>query len=157
MESCLILVSALTFGIVMKLKEGAIILAPPKHNSLTHLQDMDRYPKDNYDKSSDINECNHIIGQSMCVGTEEGGMCHNLAGSYNCSCAKGYVGDGFTYGTGYKSWSSNRLVFLAIIGVKDLRKQNILFAKSFLRRLHKSRGFREQYPDFLAGALFTVT
>ncbi|GLJ50454.1 hypothetical protein SUGI_1075050 [Cryptomeria japonica] len=24
-------------------------------------------------------------------------------------------------------------------GVKDLRKQNILFAKSFLRRLHKSR------------------
>ncbi|GLJ50341.1 hypothetical protein SUGI_1072360 [Cryptomeria japonica] len=25
------------------------------------------------------------------------------------------------------------------IGVKDLRKQNILFAQSFLRRLHKSR------------------
>ncbi|GLJ49386.1 hypothetical protein SUGI_1045000 [Cryptomeria japonica] len=40
--------------------------------------------------------------------------------------------------------------------VKDLRKQNILFAKSFLRRLHKSRGLREQYPDFFAGALFTT-
>ncbi|GLJ24427.1 hypothetical protein SUGI_0466430 [Cryptomeria japonica] len=64
---------------------------------------------------TDINECDHIIGRSMCVGTEEGGMCHNLAGSYNCSCANGYVGDGFTFGTGCKSTISNRIVFTAII------------------------------------------
>ncbi|GLJ24426.1 hypothetical protein SUGI_0466420 [Cryptomeria japonica] len=65
---------------------------------------------------TDINECDNIIGRSMCVGTEEGGMCHNLAGSYNCSCARGFVGDGFIFGTGCKSTSSNRLVFHAIIG-----------------------------------------
>ncbi|GLJ24422.1 hypothetical protein SUGI_0466360 [Cryptomeria japonica] len=58
-------------------------------------------PNDNDDESSDINECN--TNRSMCVGVEQGGLCFNLVGSYNCSCTNGYVGDDFTNGTGCKS------------------------------------------------------
>ncbi|GLJ24112.1 hypothetical protein SUGI_0459910 [Cryptomeria japonica] len=62
----------------------------------------------------DENECTHKES-NKCVGREEGGICHNLAGSYNCSCAKGYKGDGFHNGTRCVSKSSNYLK-LAIIG-----------------------------------------
>ncbi|GLJ24439.1 hypothetical protein SUGI_0466700 [Cryptomeria japonica] len=64
---------------------------------------------------TDINECSQT-NSNVCVGAEQGGICHNLAGSYNCSCIKGYVGDGFTNGTGCKSTSSNQLLFPTIIG-----------------------------------------
>ncbi|GLJ24113.1 hypothetical protein SUGI_0459930 [Cryptomeria japonica] len=62
----------------------------------------------------DINECSRKE-LNMCVGAEEGGLCHNFAGSYNCSCAKGYKGDGFHNGTRCVSKSSNYLK-LAIVG-----------------------------------------
>ncbi|XP_057869847.1 wall-associated receptor kinase 2 [Cryptomeria japonica] len=63
---------------------------------------------------TDINECRNKW-TSWCVAAEEGGICHNLAGSYNCSCTKGYVGDGFRNGTGCMSTNVNRLVFPVII------------------------------------------
>ncbi|GLJ24132.1 hypothetical protein SUGI_0460330 [Cryptomeria japonica] len=36
---------------------------------------------------------------NMCGGAEDGGICLNLRGSYNCSCAYRYMGDGFQNGT----------------------------------------------------------
>ncbi|GLJ24129.1 hypothetical protein SUGI_0460290 [Cryptomeria japonica] len=42
---------------------------------------------------TDIDECSDKE-LNMCVGADEGGICHNLGGSYNCSCANAYMGDG---------------------------------------------------------------
>ena len=38
----------------------------------------------------DVNECES--GSHNC---SENGVCHNVPGGYNCSCAAGYIGDGF--------------------------------------------------------------
>ncbi|GLJ24092.1 hypothetical protein SUGI_0459420 [Cryptomeria japonica] len=43
---------------------------------------------------TDIDECSNR-SLNACVEPSKGGVCHNFAGSYNCSCAKGYTGDGF--------------------------------------------------------------
>ncbi|XP_057855883.2 wall-associated receptor kinase 17-like [Cryptomeria japonica] len=135
----LLMVSALTggsaFRIVPWLNQLQIILALPKQNALTPLPEKDMYadvfldmkdmvtskaqivqafnPSD--DDCSDINECSDRK-LNMCVGAEGGGICLNSVGSYNCSCVKGYEGDGFRNGTRCIYTSSNRAVFPAIIG-----------------------------------------
>lgn len=38
----------------------------------------------------DVDECNHINDCS------EHAQCNNTAGSYNCTCKEGYLGDGYT-------------------------------------------------------------
>ncbi|GLJ23197.1 hypothetical protein SUGI_0438250 [Cryptomeria japonica] len=71
---------------------------------------------------ADIDECSHT-NWNICVGAEEGGVCHNLIGSYSCSCAKGYKGDGLGNGTRCVSKRSNSLksgiivFFSSIVGV----------------------------------------
>ncbi|GLJ24130.1 hypothetical protein SUGI_0460310 [Cryptomeria japonica] len=64
---------------------------------------------------TDIDECSDKK-LNMCVGAEEGGICHNLAGSYNCSCANTYMGDGFRNGTKCVSPQSKNTLKSGIIG-----------------------------------------
>ncbi|GLJ24133.1 hypothetical protein SUGI_0460340 [Cryptomeria japonica] len=63
----------------------------------------------------DIDECSDKT-LNMCVGQEEGGICLNLAGSYNCSCAHGYKGDGFTNGKKCLSPQSKTTLISGLIG-----------------------------------------
>ncbi|GLJ24086.1 hypothetical protein SUGI_0459360 [Cryptomeria japonica] len=61
---------------------------------------------------TDIDEC-----LDDCVEPSKGGVCLNLPGSYNCSCAKkGYTGDGFKNGSVCESESSNKFAMFAAIG-----------------------------------------
>ncbi|GLJ24354.1 hypothetical protein SUGI_0464910 [Cryptomeria japonica] len=73
------------------------------------------YEGNGYSNGTDCTDTDECKGSNMCVGAEEGGICHNFAGTYNCSCAEGYKGDGFHNGTRCISRSSNYLK-LAIIG-----------------------------------------
>ncbi|GLJ24090.1 hypothetical protein SUGI_0459400 [Cryptomeria japonica] len=47
------------------------------------------------------------LTQILTNAISRGGECHNLAGSYNCSCAKGYTRDGFTNGSRCQADSSD--------------------------------------------------
>ncbi|GLJ24128.1 hypothetical protein SUGI_0460280 [Cryptomeria japonica] len=64
---------------------------------------------------TDVDECSEA-DLNMCVEASQGGICHNLPGTYNCSCAKDYSGDGFQNGTRCQSPSSNNSLRSAIIG-----------------------------------------
>ncbi|XP_057819828.2 wall-associated receptor kinase 3-like [Cryptomeria japonica] len=64
---------------------------------------------------TDIDECSNK-SLNACVEPSKGGVCHNLEGSYNCSCAKGYTGDGFQDRLRCDSESSNHGAFPAIAG-----------------------------------------
>ncbi|GLJ24125.1 hypothetical protein SUGI_0460230 [Cryptomeria japonica] len=63
---------------------------------------------------TDVNDCNQ--GENECVEPSEGRICRNLPGTYYCSCAKDYSGNGFQNGTRSQSPSSNNSVRSAIIG-----------------------------------------
>ena len=41
---------------------------------------------------SDVNEC--LTGANDCESSQDGGICKNTFGSYQCSCQTGYFGDG---------------------------------------------------------------
>ncbi|KAH9307591.1 hypothetical protein KI387_035502, partial [Taxus chinensis] len=41
-----------------------------------------------------VDECSRT-DLNLCAEPSKGGICQNSPGSYNCSCAKGYKGDGF--------------------------------------------------------------
>ncbi|KAH9307579.1 hypothetical protein KI387_035490, partial [Taxus chinensis] len=43
---------------------------------------------------TDVDECSHT-DLNLCAKPSKGGICQNSPGSYNCSCVKGYKGDGF--------------------------------------------------------------
>lgn len=75
---------------------------------------------DSGDDRSDTDECNDNKMRNMCIGEEGGGICLNSIGSYNCSCAKGYRGDGFRNGTGCVSTNSNSIVIPTITGSETL-------------------------------------
>ncbi|XP_059076360.1 wall-associated receptor kinase 3-like [Cryptomeria japonica] len=64
---------------------------------------------------TDVDECSNP-NLNICVGRLKGGICHNLVGAYNCSCGKGYIGDGLQIGTGCASTNSNSSIIPAIIG-----------------------------------------
>ncbi|GLJ24319.1 hypothetical protein SUGI_0464000 [Cryptomeria japonica] len=63
---------------------------------------------------TDVDECSNP-NLNICVGRLKGGICHNLVGAYNCSCGKGYIGDGLQIGTGCASTNSNSSIIPAII------------------------------------------
>ncbi|KAH9289305.1 hypothetical protein KI387_033422, partial [Taxus chinensis] len=62
-----------------------------------------------------VDEC-RSTELNLCAEPSKGGVCHNFPGSYNCSCAKGYRGDGFQNGTGCQARTSNQGVVPAIAG-----------------------------------------
>ncbi|XVF37025.1 hypothetical protein REPUB_Repub19eG0110000 [Reevesia pubescens] len=57
----------------------------------------------------DIDECKTL---NPCNGT-----CHNLLGSYNCSCPKGFAGDGWKNGTGCTRLTNNKSPLNIILGI----------------------------------------
>ncbi|XP_057819829.2 wall-associated receptor kinase 2 [Cryptomeria japonica] len=64
---------------------------------------------------TDIDECNNRT-LNNCVERSKGGECQNLKGSYNCTCAKDYSGDGFQNGSRCESERSNKTAMFAAIG-----------------------------------------
>ncbi|KAK8306422.1 hypothetical protein V6Z12_D03G127300 [Gossypium hirsutum] len=60
----------------------------------------------------DINECETL---KPCSGT-----CHNLPGSYNCSCPKGFEGDGRKKGTGCNPKACHSFAIITGIGMSLL-------------------------------------
>ncbi|GLJ24105.1 hypothetical protein SUGI_0459770 [Cryptomeria japonica] len=67
---------------------------------------------------TDIDECSRK-GLNLCFGAEEGGMCHNFAGSYKCSCAKGYKGDGYSNGTNCRDIDECRQKMSPCVGEEE--------------------------------------
>ncbi|KAH9318606.1 hypothetical protein KI387_020375 [Taxus chinensis] len=61
---------------------------------------------------TDVDECNRP-DLNLCAKPSKGGICQNSEGSYNCSCAKGYKGDGFQCES---STSSKNYLIPATIG-----------------------------------------
>ena len=86
-------------GIVFVLVKLCVIF----HNHFSH--NFLKVSYDNGNECSNINKCKNRT-LNKCVEPKKGGIRLNLGGSYNCSCAKRYKGDGFQNGT---TCSSTRL------------------------------------------------